>query len=245
MAINVKDAGNNIVTLQSTVVAGQHITSNNVVSSALPTGAATDATQASVLAALLAMATKIDSQPITIAADSVGLATQTTAASINTGVTNLLTELGLQAKLTDNQPVTIASGLAGLALDATLQNITTRLVYPLAGGGGTYVENATDMVDTTPVQLVAPSAGVTRIIHCVTVGNENLQFGSGSAAVGTWVQVLNSADSSVLRSFYAPNNSSKQYPVGLVSPIMAQTSSGISVKCSSNGAAVRVGLLYV
>jgi hypothetical protein len=242
--ISVKDSGNNVIELKSTVIAGEHITHHNVDNSALPTGASTAANQALQLAALLAQATKLDNQPVTIASDSVGLATDANVLAVNTSIQNVLTAIGLLAKLTDTQPVEIVAGLAGLAADSSLQDILQRLVYPLNPSNAFYAEIPTDVVDQTPTILVSGVPGFAIQIHSLTIGNANLQFGSGSTAVGTWVHVVNQTDMATLRSFYAPPGSAKAYPVGAIVPFTGVTDDGVSVVCETAGAAVRASAVY-
>jgi hypothetical protein len=246
MSLSVKDSGNNITALKSTIVGGEHITHHNIDSSALPTGAASAANQAQILSALLAQATKLDTQPVGLVTDSVGIAKDSTLAAAAVTLASILTAVGLQAKLADTQPVSIAAGFpVGLGLDATLQSILTQLVYPINTFTAKYAQTTADIVDQTPTVLVSGVPAAKIRVHSVGIGNQKLQYGSGGASVGTWVKIVKQANNAtVLRNYYAEPGSFKYLPIGQIAPFDSDNGDGLTVICETTGAAVRVAAVY-
>jgi hypothetical protein len=124
----------------------------------LPSGAATQATQASLLTELLLKAKLTDTQPVSAAALPLptGAATQATLASIQTVLGTLLTELQNKADLSETQPV------SGTFFQATQP--VSAAALPLPSGAATQttlaallteLQGKADLAETQPISATA------------------------------------------------------------------------------------------
>lgn len=154
----------------------------NVISSVLPTGAATEATLSSIeskdfatqttLAALLIelqlKADLTETQPVSIASSPLptGAATEATLSSLNgkdfatqTTLAALLTELQLKADLTETQPVSMASSPlpTGAATEATLSSLDGKdfATQTTLAALLTELQLKADLTETQPVSLAS------------------------------------------------------------------------------------------
>jgi len=165
----------------------------NVISSVLPTGAATEATLSSIdgkdfatqttLASLLTelqlKADLSETQPVSLASSPLptGAATEATLSSINgkdfatqTTLASLLTELQLKADLTETQPVSLASSPlpTGAATEVTLASIDGKdfATQTTLSALLTELQLKADLSETQPVSLASsplPTGAATEV----------------------------------------------------------------------------------
>lgn len=221
--LQIKDAGGNIQQVHSTIESGGHVPHHRVTSSALPSGASTEATLALVRAAVETLGTEV-----TLAA--------------------LLTELQAKANPTDDQYVDVQSSvlptgasteatlaLAYTELQAVVREITATAIRQAVGPvASTYVSgvSAADITDTSDHELIAAPTGSARI-HVTT-----LIVSNAHGSTPTWVH-LKSA-STIIASVFAPALSSIAVPISTAAPIRCAADEALNVACATASTAVRV-----
>lgn len=184
--ISVKDGNGNLVGLKSTLVSGEQVPHHVVESSALPTGAATETTVAAVAAALVAQATKLESQPVTV---SGGALTGQATATLQTNIYNKLVEVLASCELRATQATlaNIQNALAGNLYTITATRTGSRTtVGPLVGSG---------------TSVLVPNGAAAKTIYQLQVGNPS--------AVDAWL-LLKDGGTEIYR-ILVPGGTSAQY----------------------------------
>jgi hypothetical protein len=195
--ISIKDSSNNVQPVKSTLSGGAHVTHHNVDTSALPTGAATEAAVQAAITILSAQAALTDEQPVGITDCSADLATQTTQAVILAGVQQLvLTTSPIKGSVASTDTADheiIAAPGAGTRINVT------SLILTNTSGSPTVVTVKSGGNAVFPINLPAAATVIVTFnapVPLVLNENENLSF-TCSSGVSTVTLFANGYTSAV------------------------------------------------